>query len=69
MANSAAARADLLHVIHNLRNAGASVIVKGEPELAELLLPSDVRESCILPEIHLEAAVDWMLARSPEALP
>ena len=63
-------RVDVLRMMNQLRREGASLIIIGTPDVAGLLCPEDFGCDCYnLPEIHIAAAVDWMLARSSEALP
>ena len=63
-------RTDVLRLISQLRRAGAAMIVVATPELAELLDADDLGSHLYnLPEIHVAAAAEWMLARSSEALP
>lgn len=57
------ARAELLRIIADMRKRRAGTFVFGCPELGELLGPEDYRPNFYnAPEIHVVAAVDWMLA-------
>jgi aspartate/glutamate racemase len=59
----------LWRLIEELQNTGATAIVFGTPEVAELLRPSEFTPAFFhLPAIQAAAVASWMLPRSPHAL-